>query len=250
MTRSPRVVAILPAYNAESSVRTFVLSIPKQLISDIIVVDDCSSDATYAIARKIPGIRVYKTDHNVGYGGNVTFGIRTALAMGADIIIELHPDGEYRCDGIEGALAAVKQGAGLVLGNRFAFDPIAHGMSRIKYAVTRVVSFIDNLVLGTRIPDLHQGFRVYTRGLFEAVDIARFHNGFIFSFEIIAAAVLAHIPIAVVPVHVAYTGKKRGALWHFSISYTWETFGVLWQVLLARAGISTILYTPADSKHS
>jgi glycosyltransferase involved in cell wall biosynthesis len=225
-----KIVAILPAYNAARTIVPFVRSLPNDVFDDIIVSDDSSPDGTFAVAKKIHGIFLYSTPHNLGYGGNVKQCLQLALKKKADVIVELHPDGEYGLDGIAPALAAVKKGALLVLGNRFAGDPIGHGMRRSKYAVTRLLTGIDNLLLGTRIPDLHQGFRVYTKKFLTDIPFEKGSNDYRFSFEIIVEAIRRHIPIASVPVTVHYTGNKRGASVPASIVYTFATFGILWKL--------------------
>jgi len=224
-----KVIAILPAYNAAATLAPFLSSFPKHLVSEIILVDDCSVDGTWKLAKRLGGVTVYKTPHNLGYGGNLKYCLGKALAHGADAIIEIHPDGEYGFDGIGPAIRAVKGGAALVLGNRFARDPVAHGMRPMKYLVSRVLTAVENVVLGTRIPDLHQGFRVYTRKLLQGIDFRRNSDDYLFSFEIIVQAAAAGFSIASVPVSVHYTGRKRGASYKASVLYTIGTLRVLYE---------------------
>lgn len=224
-----KIVAILPAYNAAGTITLFFRSLPEHVFDEIIVSDDSSCDGTYAVAKKIHGISLYATPHNLGYGGNVKYCIGLALQKGADVIIELHPDGEYGLDGVVPAIEEVKQGALLILGNRFAGNPVSHGMRRSKYIVSRALTAIDNMLLGTHIPDMHQGFRVYTRKLLTRIPYETGSDDYRFSFEIIVWAISRHVPIASVPVTVHYTGVKRGASIRASIIYTLATFGILWK---------------------
>lgn len=234
-----KTIAILPAYNAARTVRPLVASIPKGVFDEILLVDDSSADDTYGIAKRIAGIQVYRTPHNLGYGGNLKYCLSLALARGADTIVELHPDGEYKTDGIRAALGKIQSRTGLVLGNRFSGDPVASGMHRTKYIVTRMLSSIDNVILGTHIPDMHQGFRVYTKKLLSHIPFKTNSDDFSFSFEIIAQAVFFAYPIASVPVSVSYTGTKRGATTRASFLYTLATFRILCEYLLARLGVPT-----------
>lgn len=245
MRKKSTVIAILPAYNAARTVVDFVFTLPRSIFSELILVDDSSSDGTFAIAKTIRGLTVYKTPRNLGYGGNLKYCLSTALRHGADIVIELHPDGEYKPDGIQPALGEVRRGAQLVLGNRLDSDPVAAGMRPEKFIITRWLSAVDNAVLGTHIPDLHQGFRVYTRDLLTRVPYGKNSDGYIFSFEIIAQAVFFGMRVSSVPVSVAYTGAKRGAsIWN-SFVYTMKTLHVLFELFLARMGFPMKHFTPA-----
>lgn len=218
------VIAILPAYNARRTLVRFIRSIPNDLFNEVILVDDCSSDGTYELARKQRGITVYQTPRNMGYGGNLKFCLSKALEAGADIIVELHPDGEYGTDGISAALSEVKSGAHIVLGNRF-FRGKPVGMYRGKYYVSRVLTYIYNMLFRTNIPDMHQGFRVYTRFLLAHIPWKSFSNDFLFSFQCIVAAKAYGLHIASVPVTARYSGGKRGATWRNSIRYVLGTVG-------------------------
>lgn len=220
-----KIVAILPAYNAKNTFKYVVDSLPKRVFDAIILSDDGSRDGTYDAAKKDKRLVVVRTPRNLGYGGNLKFCISTALSRGADVIMELHPDGEYEADGIIPALAKVKKGAHLVLGNRFLGSN--NGMYAWKNVGTRVLSAIDRVLLGTRIGDLHQGFRVYTRHLVEQIPYKAYSNNYLFSFEIIVDAIRGGFAVEEVPVSTSYTGKKRGALPKAAILYALQTFLVL-----------------------
>lgn len=225
-----KVVAILPGYKCEKTLKKFVEEIPKKYFDEIIFIDDHSPDKGFEIAKKIRGIKAYQTSKNLGYGGNLKMCLGTALECGADVIVELHPDGEYRFDGIGPALKEIKNEAKMVLGNRFTNErnALESGMYWWKYPVVWLINRFDNWSLGTEIPDLHQGFRVYTRDLLEKVDFRNNSNNYIFSFQIITQAARAGLKIASVPVSTNYGGEKRGASFRSSLIYTLETFGVLW----------------------
>ncbi len=224
--KKQKVIAILPAYNATHTLVEFLGTLPRNIFDEVLLVDDCSVDDTFALAKKQHGIVVYKTPRNLGYGGNLKYCITHALARGADIIIELHPDGEYAPDGVASGLHAIKSGAQFVLGNRFAGNDrsIPAGMIYIKYVVTRVLTSVQNAILGTHIPDLHQGFRIYTRKLLEQIPWRATSDSFLFSFEIIVYAVRARASIDSVAVTARYRGNKRGAAWWPTIVYTLGTW--------------------------
>lgn len=244
---APKIVAIFIAYRAAKTLSEFYHHFPKHLVDDLLLVDDASPDGTFALAKSL-GIRSYRNPVNLGYGGNMKRAIDLALADGADIIIDIHPDGEYKPTAIPAALRVVNAGAALVLGNRFttATAPLESGMYLWKLLPIRALNLIDRFVLGVRINDLHQGFRVYTRQLLEQVNYRRNANSYLFSFELIAQAVFHRLRIAEVPVETRYQGAKRGASLKSSVLYTLGTFKVLLLFLLAKLGYrGTLFASPA-----
>lgn len=227
-----KVIVVMPAYNAAKTLAGVISRIPK-VVDEIILVDDCSSDDTFEIARKIKGIQVHKTPRNLGYGGCLKCCLQLAENLGGDIIIELHPDAEYDVDGIVPAIQKYKDGVQFVLGDRFAGK--LHGMYGWKQSGTRILSKLDNFFLGTDISDMHQGFRVYTKKLLESVPYKSFANDYLFSFEIIVAAHKLGLTIESVPVSTNYTGLKRGTYPKAAIIYTLKTFGVVLSYWFHRA---------------
>jgi len=244
-----KIIAIFIAYNAEQTLREFYRMFPKHLVDGMILVDDASADHTFALAQEL-GIPAYRNSINLGYGGNMKRAVALALLQGADIIIDLHPDGEYKPTAITPALKKIAEGAQFVLGNRFIpfSAPLKSGMRVWKFIPIALLALIDRLVLRIPLHDPHQGFRVYTRALFERVPFERNANGYLFSFEIIAQAAFQHLSIAEVPVETHYSGKKRGASLKHSIRYSLGTFKVLGLFLLARLGGRVTLFrTPHRS---
>lgn len=227
MRKHPRIIAILPAYNAAKTLASFCKKMPKGLFKEVILIDDASEDETFKLAKKVKGIKVFRNNKNLGYGGNMKRCLDLALKSGADIIIELHPDGEYGFDGIIPAMKQIRKGAKFVLGNRFSNNPLNHGMPFWKYPFAKGLSLIANLILGTKIPDLHQGFRVYTKEMLTQINFRKCSNDYLFSFEIITQAVFQKIPIASIPVTVHYTGNKRGASLSSSIAYSLGVLKIL-----------------------
>lgn len=243
MKARPKIIAIFLAYNAFKTLEKFYQEFPKELVSDIILVDDASKDNTYALAKKL-GITSYKNPVNLGYGGNMKRALGLALEKGADIIIDIHPDGEYSPSAIPEALKQIQGGSQLVLGNRFTSltKPIKSGMYIWKLIPLRMLNSIDSLVFGIRINDFHQGFRVYTKKMLQKINYQINSNNYLFSFEIIAQAVFQNIKISQVPVETSYKGQKRGASLKNSIKYSLGTFKVLVLFILAKLGFKHKLF--------
>lgn len=243
MKMKQEVVTIFIAYNAARTLETFYKDFPKEYSKNIILVDDCSKDATFKIAKKL-GIKTYRNPINLGYGGNMKKALEIALNQGTDIIIDIHPDGEYKPSAIPAALKQIQQGSQFVLGNRFTSltQPIKNGMYIWKLIPLRILNSIDSLIFGIRLNDFHQGFRVYTRSMLDKVNFQDNSNNYLFSFELIAQAIYKRVKITQVPVETNYTGKKRGASLKNSIIYSLGTFKILLLFTLAKLGYKNILF--------
>lgn len=238
-----KIVTIFIAYNAAKTLENFYKNFPKKYCNEIILVDDCSKDDTFKIAKRL-GIKTYRNPINLGYGGNMKRALDIALERGADIIIDIHPDGEYSPSAIPQALKQIQKGNKLVLGNRFTSlsGPIKNGMYIWKLIPLRILNSIDSLVLGVRLRDFHQGFRIYTKEMLRKLNYNQNSNNYLFSFELIAQSVYKKIKIAQVPVETSYRGKKRGASLKSSIIYSLGTFRVLFLYILARLGFKTKIF--------
>lgn len=243
MKKKPKIVAIFLAYNAYKTLGNFYHTFPKNLVDEIILVDDSSKDNTFKLAKRL-GIRSYRNSVNLGYGGNMKRALGLALKDGADIIIDIHPDGEYKPTAIPASLERVKSGAEFVLGNRFTSinAPLKSGMYLWKFIPIWILNRIDKTVLGVKVDDLHQGFRVYTKDLLHKVNYQANSNSYLFSFELIAQAAYHNIKIVQIPVETVYTGKKRGASLKNSIKYSLGTFKVMLLFILARLGFKNRLF--------
>jgi len=245
MNKKPKIIAIFIAYNAEKTLVEFWRELPKQYFDEFILVDDVSKDKTFEIAQKLKGLSSYQNPVNLGYGGNLKKALAIALSHGADIMVDIHPDGEYQPSAIPLALNKIqKDGFEFVMGNRFTnvSGPLKSGMHFWKIVPLLILSFVDRLILNIKITDFHQGFRVYTRDLLEKVNFEENSNNYLFSFELIAQSALAGIKIGEVPVETNYVGEKRGASLKNSIKYSLGTFKILILFLLAKIGIKTKIF--------
>lgn len=245
----PKVIAIFLAYNASKTLEKFYQGFPKEFVSEMILVDDASKDNTFNLAKRL-GIKSYRNPINLGYGGNMKRALNLALLEGADIIIDIHPDGEYKPSAIPYAIKEINSGAKFVLGNRFTglAKPLRSGMYFWKWIPIRILNQIDKIILGINLDDFHQGFRVYTKKMLEKVDYHLNSNNYLFSFELIAQAVYQNIKITQVPVETSYTGKKRGASLKNSIKYSLGTFKILLLFILAKLGFKIRLFQKPNPK--
>jgi glycosyltransferase involved in cell wall biosynthesis len=250
MNKKRKVIAIFLAYNAEKTLKQFWKEFPKKYFDECILVDDASKDNTFKIAQKLKGLKAYQNPVNQGYGGNLKRAVAIALDHEADIIVDIHPDGEYKPNSIPLALKKIKGGAEYVLGNRFASikKAVENGMYAWKIPPIILLNIIGKFILQLNISDLHQGFRVYTRKLFEKVNFEANSNDYLFSFELLAQSAFHNIKVDEVPVITCYRGKKRGASLSASTKYFLGCITILFCYLLAKLGfVNKIFQKPKES---
>jgi glycosyltransferase involved in cell wall biosynthesis len=231
-----KVVVIMPAYNAAATLQRIVESIPRDVVDEIIVVDDHSSDATVEVARKLDVTLIWHP-HNVGYGGNQRTCYLEALQRGADVVVMLHPDGQYEPSLIPRMIEPILAGeADCVLGSRFAESGAVRssGMPRYKIIANRGLTTVENWVLKRKFTELHTGYRAYSREVLMTVPFMRNNNGFVFDSELIMQAVHFGFRVAEVPARTTYIGDVSSISFGASTVYGLRTLGVAGRLLLHR----------------
>src|SRR5215472_765755 len=169
--RAHRVIAVMPAYNAERTLASTLADMPSGCVDEIILVDDGSKDRTVEAAREM-GLTVIIHPQNRGYGGNQKTCYREALARGADIIVMIHPDYQYDSRVIPHAVGFIELGiCDIVLGCRIRSrqEALAGGMPVYKYISNRFLTSFENFTLGQNLGDFHSGFRVYSKAVLERI---------------------------------------------------------------------------------
>jgi glycosyltransferase involved in cell wall biosynthesis len=202
----PKVVVVMPAMNAAKTLEQTVGAIPGDFVDEVILVDDNSTDGTRELARKL-AIHLVWHPHNAGYGANQKTCYLEALQREAEIVVMLHPDGQYEPELIPAMCAPILAGeADLVLGSRFAEPGMAlvNGMPRWKYAVNRALTSVENLIMGTRLSEAHTGYRAYSREFLLTVPFLRNANDFSFDSEVLTQAVAFGMRIREVPARGRY----------------------------------------------
>jgi glycosyltransferase involved in cell wall biosynthesis len=235
----PKVIVIMPAYNAAATLQRTVELIPRDVVDEIIVVDDHSSDATIEVARKLD-VSVIWHPHNVGYGGNQRTSYLEALQRGADVVVMLHPDGQYEPELIPRMIEPILAGeADCVLGSRFAEAGAVRssGMPRYKIIANRGLTTVENWILKRDFTELHTGYRAYSRKLLMTVPFLRNNNGFVFDSELLMQAVHFGFTIVEVPARTTYSGDVSSIGLGPSVIYGLRTLGVGARLLLHRNGL-------------
>jgi glycosyltransferase involved in cell wall biosynthesis len=186
-----QITVVLPAYNAAETLRRTVDELDRSIVDDVLLVDDASTDDTIAQADRL-GLRQIRHDRNRGYGANQKSCYTAALALGADIVVMVHPDYQYSPLLVPALAAMIAYGEyDLVLGSRIlAQDAVARGMPRYKFLANRTLTFIENLALRQKLSEYHTGLRAYSRTLLESLPFDRNSDDFVFDNQIIAQAVI------------------------------------------------------------
>jgi glycosyltransferase involved in cell wall biosynthesis len=237
--RAANVVVVMPAWNAARTLEQTVSAIPTEIVNDIILVDDKSTDETLAIARRLPLSLIWHP-HNVGYGGNQKTRYLQALQQGADVVVMLHPDGQYEPSLIPRMIAPILSGeADMVLGSRLAEPGAwrAGGMPLYKYLSNRALTSIENLVLGTHFTELHTGYRAFSRELLLTVPFLRNSIDFVFDSEMIMQAVHFGFRITEVPARTRYFPEASSASAGQSVVYGIKTLQAALRFALHRRGL-------------
>jgi glycosyltransferase involved in cell wall biosynthesis len=235
---NPSVIVVMPAYNAADTLADTEASIPAEVVTKVILVDDHSRDETVPVAREL-GVQVIVHPHNVGYGGNQKTCYMEALRQEADIVVMLHPDGQYDPELLPAMIEPIARGdAEMTLGSRFLRPggPSAGGMPRYKIIANRFLTTIENYVLGTHLSEMHTGYRAYSRRFLETVPFLRNSNDFVFDSQIIAQAIAFDLSIAEVPVSTKYFPEASSTSLRQSVVYGCKTLAVMLRYRLHRGG--------------
>jgi glycosyltransferase involved in cell wall biosynthesis len=200
-----KTVVVLPAYNAAKTLEITVSDIPKDIVDDVILVDDASSDNTVEIAKRL-GIKVFTHRYNLGYGGNQKTCYQKALEMGAEIIVMVHPDYQYDPIVIPELIKPIVDGrADAVFGSRMMKGgALEGGMPLWKHNANILLTAFENVILGTYLTEYHSGFRAYSVKYLKSVNFMANSNHFVFDTEIIVQGVLYNLKIEEVPIHTRY----------------------------------------------
>lgn len=241
---------MLPAYNAEATLLRTVTELDREIIDDIVLVDDASSDQTVPVARQI-GLAPIVHTSNKGYGGNQKTCYRNALELGADIIVMVHPDYQYSPLLVPAMASMIAYGEyDMVLGSRIlAQNTIARGMPRYKYVANRALTFVENLALNQKLSEYHTGLRAFSAPLLAALPLERDSDDFIFDNQIIAQAVAAGARIGEVSCPTRYASDSSSINLRRSIRYGLGVLRTCADYQLNRHGLRRCDYldfTPAN----
>jgi len=223
----------MPAYNAESTLSSTYAEIPKDVVDEVILVDDVSSDNTPEVAKKIGIKHIHRHPVNRGYGGNQKTCYQEALELGADIVIMVHPDYQYTPKLITAMSSMIAEGLfDCVLGSRIlGVGALKGGMPMHKYLANRLLTWLQNWIAGYKLSEYHTGYRAFSKEILEKLDLESNSDDFIFDNQMLLQIIGSGYYIGEVTCPTLYAEESS------SIA-GWKLFkygiGVLYETLVFR----------------
>src|SRR6201982_1111778 len=190
MLANKKIIVVLPAYNAAETLKQTYNEIPHDIVDDVILIDDASTDATVEMAQLL-GIATIRHDRNRGYGGNQKTCYTAALARGADIVVMLHPDYQYTPLLVTAmaSMIAYDQYDCVLASRILGHGALRGGMPVYKYISNRILTFIQNVLIGQKLSEYHTGYRAWSRTVIERLPLLCCSDDFVFDNQIIVQAV-------------------------------------------------------------
>jgi len=220
MILNQRLVVVMPAYNAAQTLEKTYREIPREYVDEVILVDDASQDETIALAKRL-GLTAEAHEENKGYGGNQKTCYRLALEKGADIVVMLHPDYQYDPRLITAMASMVASGVyDFVLGSRIlGNETLRGGMPFYKYISNRALTFIQNLLMGTKLSEFHTGYRAFHRRVLETLPLEANSNDFVFDNQMLAQATFFGFKIGEISCPTKYFPEASSINFWRSVTY-------------------------------
>jgi len=238
MIHSQKVTVVMPAYNAAQTLEKTVQALDRQIVDDIIVVDDCSSDETVQKAREL-GLFVHRHDRNLGYGGNQKSCYRLALARGADIVVMVHPDYQYDPRLVPSMAHMIASGLyDVVLGSRIlGGGTLSGGMPLYKYLSNRALTLFQNILTGQKLSEYHTGFRAFSRQVLLALPLEEDSNDFVFDNQMLCQIAAFKFRIGELSCPTKYFAEASSINLRRSIVYGLGVVNSTLQLFLHRMGL-------------
>lgn len=239
MLNGKKIVVVLPAYNASKTLEMTYREIPFEFVDDVVLVDDASRDDTADVARRL-GIHTIVHEQNKGYGGNQKTCYRTALELGADIVVMLHPDYQYTPRLITAISAMIAYGEfDAVLASRIlGIGALKGGMPLYKYVANRFLTLVENILLGHKLSEYHTGYRAFSRAVLERLPLDANSDDFVFDNQMLAQIVWADFRIGEVSCPTKYFPEASSINFRRSVKYGFGVLGTAAQFRMAKMGLS------------
>lgn len=246
MLNGKKIIVILPAYNAAKTLEMTWSEIPFDYVDDVVLVDDASRDDTAERARQL-GIKTIVHTANRGYGGNQKTCYAEAVALGADIVIMLHPDYQYTPKLIVAMASMIAWGEfDAVLASRIlGTGALVGGMPLYKYVSNRLLTFVENILLGQKLSEYHTGYRAFSREVLERLSLATNSDDFIFDNQMIAQICWEGFRIGEVSCPTKYFPESSSISFRRSVVYGLGVIRTALHFRLAKHG----LVAPGFLKH-
>jgi len=248
MLNGKKVVVVMPAYNAFRTLRQTYNEVPFEVVDEVLLVDDASSDETVALAREL-GLTTFLHERNLGYGKNQKTCYREALKRDADIVIMLHPDYQYSPRLLTSLAGMIASGHyDIALGSRIlGVGALQGGMPRYKYISNRFLTASQNLLLGYKLSEYHTGFRAFSRRVLKSLPLEADTDDFLFDNEVLAQAIYFKFNIGEISCPTKYFPEASSISFKRSVRYG---LGVLWTSLkfrMQKMGLAKFRMFDSDS---
>lgn len=239
MLNQKKIVCVLPAYNASKTLEKTLSDVPPNTVDLFILVDDCSKDETVEVAKLLKDrwpLKLIQHEKNKGYGGNQKTCYEAALKEGADIIVMLHPDYQYEPKLLAALSWMVASGVyDVALGSRIlGKGALEGGMPLWKYFANRVLTFIENLLIGQKLSEYHTGYRAFSSEVLKALPLEKFDDDFVFDNEFLVAAHGQGFRMGEISVPTKYFPEASSINFKRSVKYGFGVLRCSWEGLRMR----------------
>jgi len=239
MLNGKKIIIVLPAYNAEQTLEQTYREIPFDIVDEVVLVDDASRDHTVLVGKRLGIGHIIQHPRNTGYGGNQKSCYNKALELGGDIVIMLHPDYQYTPLLIPAMASMIASGLyHVVLGSRIlGMGARRGGMPLYKYISNRLLTLVQNMLIGQKLSEYHTGYRAFSREVLLAIDYDKNSDDFVFDNQMLSQIVYAGYDIAEVTCPTKYFPEASSINFKRSVVYGLGVLGVSVRHLLQRLGI-------------
>ncbi|PID86206.1 MAG: glycosyl transferase family 2 [Chloroflexi bacterium] len=249
MLNGKKIVIVMPAYNAEKTLRKTYSEIPHDIVDDIVLVDDASQDHTARVSKEL-GINTIVHEQNTGYGGNQKTCYKTAVSLGADIVIMLHPDYQYTPLLITAMASLLANGLfDCVLGSRIlGVGARKGGMPLYKYISNRFLTLVQNIIISYKLSEYHTGYRGFTREILEKLPLENNSDNFIFDNQMLCQIVYGGYSIGEITCPTRYMDDSSSISFKNSSIYGLGVLKTSVQFRLQKWGVlKSPIFTPLDN---
>ncbi|MEM7585732.1 MAG: glycosyltransferase family 2 protein [Acidobacteriota bacterium] len=250
MIRGRKLVVAMPAYNASQTLEKTYAELPHEIVDEVIVVDDYSHDGTQEIAEKLGAITI-RHDRNLGYGGNQKTCYRTALELGADIVVMVHPDYQYspRLCGATAWMIASDEYDVVLASRILGRGALAGGMPLWRYVANRGLTAVENLLLSMKLSEYHTGYRSFSRQVLETLPLEENSNDFVFDNQILAQAIYFGFKIGEISCPTRYIAESSSISFARSCKYGLGVLATAISYRLQTLGLrSSKLFSPSGRR--
>jgi len=233
-----KIIVVLPAYNAEKTLKVTYKDIPTDVVDEVILNDDASVDKTVSVAKEL-GIKTFVHAHNMGYGANQKTCYKEALRQKADVVVMLHPDYQYSPKLLTAIIAMIACGEyDICIGSRIlGTGALTGGMPFYKYISNRILTLIQNICLNHKLSEYHTGYRAFSRRVLESLPLDNNSNDFIFDNELLTQAIYFNYKIGEISCPTKYFPEASSISFKRSIQYGLGVLKVCLLFILSKSGI-------------